>query len=465
MSLTTSGGSLSRQQKTQMPSLLEFHSPTAAIMEERPRGAARAVIWVVVATVASCGVAMAVVPIDKVVTAQGRVVVTNASIVVQPLETAIVRELGVQQGQMVHKGDLLARLDPTFSTSDKTSMTLQVESLTAEVERLRAEASGGEYQPSATNQPSLVQLAIFAQRREERMHKRENYAQRITALQAQLLKAVGDIQAFSQRVDVANTVEGKRRELERLGWGSQLNALQAKDQTLEVRRSMENAQQAARSAAGDLAAMRADAAGDEQDWKAKISQELTETSRKLIDAESAMQKAMLRSAMVELRASEDATVLTMANVSVGSVMQSGEKFITLVPRGAPLELEVALPGRDAGYVHLGDPVIIKFDTFPYTQYGGAKGQVRSVSPDSFTAQSDERTRSGVVNSPGSASSGSAYYRLNVSLDKIELHDTPTGFQVSPGMPVEADVMVGKRTMLSYILSRSLPVLSDGMREP
>jgi hemolysin D len=462
---TTTGTSLSRQQASQLPSLLEFYSPSGALIADQPRGAARYVIYCIVGLVAGLGTAAAVVPIDKVVTAQGRVVVTDATIVVQPLEISIVREIDVHEGQIVHKGDLLARLDPTIAQSDQTSMTLQVESLTAEVERLKAEQAGVEYKPSAINQSSLVQSVIFAQRHEERMLKKENYAQKIASLQAQLVKAAGDIQGYGDRAQLATTVEQKRRELEKLGWGSQLNRLAAQDQALEMRRNLDNAQQTARTAVSDLAGMKAEAEGDERDWQAKISQDLTDANRKLFDATANVEKATLRKQLVDLRAPDDATVLTEAPVSVGSVMQPGEKFLTLVPLNAELELETALPGSEAGFVHLGDPVTIKFDTFPYTQYGGGKGVVRSISPDSFTNQADDRTKAGVVNTPGSTSTGQSYYRLNATIDKLDLHDTPKGFHVAPGMPITADIMVGKRTVLSYIMSRTLPVFMDGMREP
>ena len=63
-------------------------------------------------------------------------------------------------------------------------------------------------------------------------------------------------------------------------------------------------------------------------------------------------------------------------VSVGSVLQSGEHFITLVPNNTPLEIEANISGRDNGHVHVNDPVIIKFDTFPFSQYGFAEGTVR-----------------------------------------------------------------------------------------
>jgi hemolysin D len=461
---TTTGTSLSRQQASQMPSLLEFYSPTAAVIAESPRGAARYVVWCVVLLVVSLGVAAATVPIDKVVTASGRVVASDSTLVVQPLEISIVRAIKVHEGQVVHAGDILALLDPTFSQSDKTSMTLQVESFTAEVERLKAEAAGIDYKPSKATQASLVQQAIFAQRREERVLKRENYAQKISSLQATMMKAAGDIQSYGERVQVAGTVEQKRRELEKLGWGSQLNRLQAQDQSLEMKRFLENAQQIARSSANDLAAMRAEATGEERDWQAKVSQDLTDSLRKLVDAQANVEKANLRNKLVELRAAADGTVLTLANVSVGSVMQAGDKLITLVPLNAPMELETSLTGSESGYVHIGDPVTIKFDTFPYTQYGGARGKVTRISPDSFTNQTDDRTRAGVT-STSQAGTATSYYRMNVSIDDIDLHDTPKGFHVTPGMPVAADVQVGKRTVLTYIFSRVLPVFMDGMREP
>ena len=115
----------------------------------------------------------------------------------------------------------------------------------------------------------------------------------------------------------------------------------------------------------------------------------TRTS-KLSDARESLNKAQLRRQLVELRADRDATVLTVAKVSVGSVLQSGQQFITLVPSDAPLEVEADIMGRDDGYVHVGDPVAIKFDTFPFTQYGMAYGTVRIISADSFNSQDDQR---------------------------------------------------------------------------
>ena len=159
----------------------------------------------------------------------------------------------------------------------------------------------------------------------------------------------------------------------------------------------------------------------------------------------------------------DAIVQSVAKVSVGSVMQSGQQFITLVPNDAPLEIEANISGHDNGFVHVHDPVAIKFDTFPYSQYGMAEGTVRIVSPDSFTAQSEARNPTSAV--PVSATATEPFYRTRITIDRVALHGVPTGFRVIPGMPVTADVKVGKRTVLQYLLGLMLPVTQEAMREP
>jgi HlyD family secretion protein len=149
-------------------------------------------------------------------------------------------------------------------------------------------------------------------------------------------------------------------------------------------------------------------------------------------------------------------------VSVGSVLQSGQPFITIVPANSPLEVEANVPGGESGFVHVGDPVAIKFDTFPFAQYGMAEGRVMTVSPNSFSAEDEARNPTGVAPS-GSASE--PFYRARIGLDRVKLRNTPAGFRIVAGMPVSADIKVGRRTVLNYFLGKIMPVAEDGLREP
>jgi len=442
---------------------LEFQSPTAAIVDAPVPRAARGTIWTIGSMFAACLVAMWLIPIDRVVTAQGKVVSQAPMVVVQPLETSIVRAIDVTEGQSVHAGDLLARLDPTFASADVGALQAQVSSLQAEAARMQAEVEERSFQYSGVDPLMSLQAAIYAQREAERRSRLEFYRQKIDALASTAARSAADATAFRERLVVAQSVESMRKKLEALQVGSQLNALIATDSRLEIERSLSTAIKTAESAKAELTAIIAERDAFVQNWRVQVAQTLAEGSRKLSDARESLNKALLRRQLIEMRTDRNATVLTIAKVSEGSVLQAGEQLITLVPADTPLEIEVNVVGRDNGFVHVGAPVAVKFDTFPSTQYGLAYGTVRTISADSFTAQDSAKARSASV--PVGPAQGEPFYRSRITLDRLMLHDVPAGFHIMPGMPVAADIKVGKRTVLAYLLGRILPVMSEGMREP
>jgi HlyD family secretion protein len=406
---------------------------------------------------------MGLIPVDQVVTTRGIVVSQSPTILVQPLETAIVRSIDVRDGQLVRAGNVLARLDPTFAAADVGALSVQVAALQAEVMRLRAEADGLTFSYAGADPTLLLQAAIFIQRQAERRSRLDNYARKIDSLKASVARNEAQAANYRDRLAVAARIEGMRKELERKQFETTLNALVATDTRLAVAGALLDAQNDAATGRKDLAAMMAERDAYDQNWKAAVSQGLAEKIQQLNDARENLNKASLRRKLMELHAERDAIVQSVAKVSVGSVLQSGQQFITLVPVDAPLEIEAIVSGRDNGFIHVGDPVAIKFDTFPYSQYGMAEGVVRIVSPDSFTAQDEARNPTTTV--PVPASGTEAYYRARIAIDRVGLHDVPAGFRVTPGMPVAADIKVGKRTVLNYLLGRVLPLAREGMREP
>lgn len=448
----------SREPTDRTASLLEFEAPTAVLLATPVQPAARSMLWTVVSLVAACLAAAALVPMDMVVAAQGRVVALQPTVVVQPLETAIVREIAVREGQTVRAGQVLARLDPTFSAADAGALGAQVGSIRPEVERLIAEANGQPYHPSASDAAAAVQVALYGQRQAQYRAQIDSYDQRIGSLKVQLERAQGDVRSFTQRLGIAGEVEAKRKELERLKVGSQMNRLIAEDLRVEMQRNLNDASGAASRASHELQQITAERVAFEQQWKGQINQELHERTRSLSNAEESLRKAALRNLLVELRAEEDAVVLSIAKVSVGAVMQSGDQFITLVPLASPLEIEARITGADAGYVRENQKVVIKFDTFPYVQYGTAEGSVRTISADSFVGAEETQRDASLKQAP-------AYYKTRIAIDAIKMHDVVGGFQLKRGMPVTADIKVGQRNLLAYLFARVLPIGLEGMREP
>jgi HlyD family secretion protein len=447
-----------------LPVILEYQSPSSAIINMPMPRIARSLTLTVTSMIVVLFTLSGVIEVDRVVTAQGIVVAQSPTIVVQPLEAAIVRTIEVHVGDVVHAGQILARLDPTFAQADAGASAAQVSLLQAEVSRMQAEMENRPFTYSGLDPNMMFQASIYAQRQSEYKYKLENYRQKFDSLAATIARSRSDEAGYRDRLTYAKSLEQMRTELEHLNVGSKLNTLSAMDSRAEMQRELDNARQSAEGAQRDLAALVAERNEYIDNWHNEGAEKLTEALGKLSDARELLNKNQLKRQLVELRAETDATVMTIGKVSVGSVLTAGQQFITLVPTGAPLEVEANIPANEDGHVNVGDPVDVKFDTFTYSRYGMAYGVVRIVSPDSFSAQDDQRNPAGSVPIPQSQN-GSWFYRSRITLDRIDLHGTPANFHLIPGMPIQADIRVGKQTVLSYLMGRFVPLATEGMREP
>src|SRR3954462_13108622 len=149
------------------PALLEYQSPTAALVACPVPAFSRYTTWVIASLFAVLLAAITLVPIDRVVSTSGKVTAVTANLMVQPLDVSLVRSIDVKEGQLVHAGDVLAELDPTFAQADAGALESQVASLQAAVDRLTAEHQGRPYLPDGAA-ASQLQAMIYAQRQAER---------------------------------------------------------------------------------------------------------------------------------------------------------------------------------------------------------------------------------------------------------------------------------------------------------
>jgi len=456
--------SFSSEKEEPLPlALLEFQSPTAAVIAMPVPAVARmTAIWITLLVLSLLAVS-AVMKVDKIVSAPGELVSTASTIVVQPFVTSIVQSINVQEGQIVHKGDVLATLNPTYARADLTALTAQQQAYSAAVARLQAQESGLVYQPDPENPASALQVSTYDQEAGEFNATVQGYDEKIAEAQTEIAGDREQAAYYRQRLSVAENVEDMRQRLQRLNVGSRIDTLAATDDRLDIAGNLANAESAAAAAARDLAAQQAGLASYRQQWQGKVSQQLADAINSLTQAQQALAKARLNDALLVLTAPRDAIVLSVAQTSVGAVLQSGQIFMQLVPVDAKLRVEADVSGDDSGYVHPGDKVKIKFDTLPFIQYGTAEGTVLSVSPDSFNPADPYGQQVSGAALP--AAPRNLYYKTEISLDALHLHDTPPGFRLVPGMPLSADVLVGTRTVMGYFTRRILPVAYDSLHEP
>ena len=127
--------------------------------------------------------------------------------------------------------------------------------------------------------------------------------------------------------------------------------------------------------------------------------------------------------------------------------------MTLVPLNTPLEAEVSIETKDIGYVHLGDPVRLKLDAFPFQRHGTMAGRLRVVSEDAYAAAT-----SGENNKVPT-------YQARVELIDTTLHDVPKGTRFLPDMSLSAEIVVGDRRVISFLAYPIIRGLDESLREP
>lgn len=451
--------------------LLEFQSPTAALIAEPAPLFARMSSLILATCVLVLAVAMFVIPVDMVVTSNAITVSHSDTTIVQPYNTAIVKQVLVKPGEKVKKGQLLAVLDPTIATSDEKSTVAQMQSLRAQVARLRSELANKEYTSDGTTY-SDAQAQMWQERHANFTAQTDSLKQKVQADRYKVTQLTADLEGYKQRLPLAEQTEKMRAQLAKVGLDSQLDLLQATDARVQIQADIADTQEQLKAAEHDLQMDIANLEAFVHQWYSDTNDTLATDERTLSDMTGQATKNTMLMKLDELRSPVDGIVLSVSNVSIGSVMQSGEELMRVTPTDSAVEVEGTVNGADAGYIHVGDRVSVKFDTLPYLIYGYAFGRVEHVSPDSFTnlpapqanplpTQPQVGTQQG-QNLPGVSP---VTYTVRISIGEVKLHDVPPTFKVVPGMPITADIIVGGRTVFQYFFERVVPTFVEGMREP
>jgi hemolysin D len=437
-----------------------FQSETGEIVEAPEPAGVRITFHVLAFFLVSLLVLSLVTRLDRVVTStSGAIVTTRPTAVLQALDASIIKSINVRDGERVKAGDELATLDPTFAAADVESLKLQIGSLDAVVARCEAELANRPYEPKPSANPdetryAELQKALYQQRKAQFEGQVRAYNEQIAQYTAAVTKFQNSEGRYNDRVKLAREVEQMRATLAAAQVGSRLALLVASDQKTEILRNLEYDHDSLLEARHQVEATTATRNAFAQQWLAQTSQELVTARNQRDTALQQLEKASKHKDLVRLAATEDAVVLQMAKLSVGSVLKEGEPLIYLAPLSSPVEADVRISPQDVGFIRAGDPVKVKLDAFNFIEHGMVSGTVRWISEGAFTIDDTNNTP---VPTP--------YYKVRVTLTDTELKKVPPGFRLIPGMTLTADVHIGTRSILMYLVSGALRGTSEAMREP
>jgi hemolysin D len=392
--------------------------------------------------------------LDQVVVAQGRLVNPLPNVVVQPLETSIIQSVDVRVGQVVKKGDTLATLDATFIQADENQLRLRLSSLETQTEGLGRELSGEvSNSKAAVSADGQLQANLASERKANYNAQQMKMSETAAKLRAALATNRHDQKLVASRLRSLKEMEAMQEKMVAQKFGAPIQLLEAQLRSKEVERELEVTTSREQEIKRELAAFEAEKIAFEKGWRQKTMEELLTVSRERDAVQEQLQKADKRSRLVTLVSPVDAVVLEIAKLSPGSIVKEAETFFTLVPLNVTLEAEVQIESADVGYVKLDHPVHLKIDAYPFQRHGTLDAKVRTISEDAF--RRDTSGKSGV----------DSYYLTRITLDQVNLKNMLESARLLPGMTLSAEIVVGQRSVISYLAWPLTKGMNEAIREP
>jgi|HubBroStandDraft_1064217.scaffolds.fasta_scaffold17993_2 HlyD family secretion protein len=390
--------------------------------------------------------------------AQGSLVVDSNVKKVQHPTGGVVGEVRVREGDHVKAGDILVRLDETVTHANLAIVTKGLTELYARRARLAAERDGADSVPvpkelaNRVDDPDVEEALsserkLFELRRKSRMGQKDQLQQRIKQLNEQISGLTAQQDAKAKEMSLIDQELQGVRDL----WAKNL---------VQINRLTSLEREAARlqGERGQLIASAAEAKGKivetqlqiiqvDQELSSDVAKELRETDSKIGEYVERKVTAEDQLRRTDLRAPQDGVVFQSTVNTVGGVITAGDPVMLIVPAADNLLVEAKVDPKDIDQVQFGQPVVLRFSAFNMRTTPELNGKVVRISADTTT---DQRT-------------GQSYYlvRIAMTADQIgRLGDV----KMTPGMPVEAFIQTGDRTMISYLVKPLRDQLMRSFRE-
>ncbi|WP_431630482.1 HlyD family type I secretion periplasmic adaptor subunit [Enterobacter cloacae] len=363
----------------------------------------RLVLWLILVVFAGFLTWAHFAKVEEITKGDAKIVSKSREQIIQSLEGGILEELHVREGDIVEPGQVLLKIDPTRAQSSYQETLRKVVALEATVNRLRAEAYGLPltFSDRVKQYPSEVDLETRAYN-----SRKQALEEGVASLEKSYRLAQNEI-AMSEPL----AARGLLSEVELLRMRRQANDLQS--QIVERRNR----------------------------YQADANAELIRQELDLVQAEESLTGRADVVSRTTITALVKGTVKNVRVTTIGGVIQPGEHIMEIVPLEDQLLVEGKIKPSDVAFLHAGLPAMVKITAYDFGIYGGLKGHVSLVSPD--TLKDDAKAAAGRADD--------TYYRVMVLTDSSTLTAGGKSLPIIPGMIATVEIRTGEKTILDYLL--------------
>jgi hemolysin D len=391
--------------------------------------------------------------VDTTVSARGQFTTRTPNIIVEAGANSIVREILVERGQEVKKGQTIALLDNTMTAANLNQNKQIIQNLEQKLNRLTLEKSYVENDSlvARTTQLDALNFDTLKKRVAEYREKINSFNSRLEKSQA-ALTAENIIYGIAVEQEVLKAkIEAVQKNLYDKKIVTVLNYYTASDATLNAERGTANTQKSINSISSEITILGSEKKAFIAQWASTLTSDITSTNERLMQAQQERIKLAQLANGVIIKAPVDGIVLDLPAVSEGAIVNEGDKILTLVQANEPLYLEVDINPKDISDLKMGLQTSVKIDAMPFQKYGDVKGEVIFVSQDTF--------------SESLAGEKGFYYRGRIKTQPLSESAMPRDFLINQGMLASADIKVGQRRLISYFTYPITRAFEESFTEP
>ncbi len=414
----------------------------------------RRVLHAVLALVASALAWTLLGRLDVVVTADGRLGPRTQLRIVQPAEAGVVREVLVAEGAFVLAGEPLVRLDAMLTESETRALRADLVRRDLQLRRVDAELAGAQPPRRDDDGDDAYASALALYRANRRAHL-DALAQENAAADrlAQELGAARVAERKLERVvPIVRSAAQRFAQLHAEGFASELAALEREREHIEKAQDLEAQQHAVAALAAGATQAQRRVAQVTSGYRAQLLAERSQAEAEMVRLVEALARQMHREDRIELRAPQAGIVKDVATHTPGAVVGAGTLLVTLVPAGEELVAEVLVRHEDAGFVRPGQEARVKLASYPFQKYGTIDGRVVHGAADAIEPTADR------------AASAPSGYRARIALASQALRTEESSMALASGMLVVAEIRLGDRRVVEYLLSPLQKAWHEAARE-
>ena len=437
-----------REKETEfLPAILE-------VTETPPSPTGRFVMWSILILVVVALVWSFVGHINEVAVAAGKVIPSGQIKTIQVKNKGIIKEINVEEGQIVKEGDVLVVLDPTTTSADYDSLKKRAAYYKLDIQRLTAELTQQPFTPE--EDPDLdahdlaAEMALYQSRtsdyRTQRQSREDVIAQRVARLQA----TQASYEKYSQVLAIAQEKESRLVELSEQNAISEFQLLEQQRETIEYAKNAQAELDSLNSIRAEIAEAQQNLANVDAAYHKDIMTALVEAKKEYYSIVEAIKKAEEDSRLSVINAPISGRVYNLNVHTLGGIVTDAQPLMQIVPEDAKLEFEVYADNKDIGFIKVGQEAEVKVETFNFQKFGMYKAEVQEISADA-------------VNEPNDQIKHMKYkLLLDPTSNDINVYGQPAKLEV--GMNVSAEIKIKEKRIIDFFLDPFRRYTSEALRE-